>query len=146
GAIQRARACDAGGDRRRRPREPARSGKRAASLEPVEPRLPRPVRRAADRRELLRSRDLRSRHPREGSGADLGELDHGRVLMAYAARGADPWGAVVLRRVVADLKKGWPAGLTVLTGDDLYHLDRAQRAILEHLAPASGDPFGVSYL
>ena len=66
--------------------------------------------------------------------------------MAYGARGADPWGAVVLRRVEADLKKGWPAGLTVLTGDDVYHLDRAQRAILDQLAPASGDPFGVSYL
>lgn len=66
--------------------------------------------------------------------------------MAYGARGADPWGAAVLRRVVADLKKGWPAGLTVLTGDDLYHLDRAQQAILEHLAPASGDAFGLSYV
>jgi len=46
-------------------------------------------------------------------------------------------------QVLADLRKqlekGWAAGLTVLTGDDLFHLDQAQRALLEALVPG-GDP------
>jgi len=36
---------------------------------------------------------------------------------------------------------GWPAGLTVLTGSDLYHLDAAQRALLDALVPTGEDAF-----
>lgn len=53
-----------------------------------------------------------------------------------AARGPKgPPGGEVLRAVLARLKRGWPPGLTVLTGDDLFHLDAAQQAILERLLP-----------
>ena len=41
------------------------------------------------------------------------------------------------RQAMAALEKaiaaGWPAGLTVLAGDDAYHLDRAQQALLAAL-------------
>jgi len=36
----------------------------------------------------------------------------------------------LLSSVEAEARRGWPPGLTVWTGDDVYHLDRAQRAIL----------------
>jgi DNA polymerase III delta subunit len=53
---------------------------------------------------------------------------------AGSARGGS--GAALLDRVTSALaKQGWPAGLTLLTGEDLFHLDRAQRALLEALAP-----------
>ncbi|HEX5045453.1 MAG TPA: DNA polymerase III subunit delta [Candidatus Polarisedimenticolaceae bacterium] len=45
----------------------------------------------------------------------------------------------VRRRLAAG--GGWPAGLTVLTGSDLYHLDGAQRALVEALVPAGEDAF-----
>jgi len=65
--------------------------------------------------------------------------------MAFGAK-AGPWGAPALRRLLAELPKGWPPGLTVLTGDDLYHLDRAQAAILGHLVPDRDDPYALSIL
>jgi DNA polymerase-3 subunit delta len=61
-----------------------------------------------------------------------------------ASRAEGPWGQPALKKTLAGLAKGWPAGLTVLTGDDLYHLDRAQSAILAHLAPAKDDDFVLS--
>lgn len=64
--------------------------------------------------------------------------------MAFPSRAEGPWGAPVLKRVQSDLLKGWPAGLTVLTGDDLFHLDRAQDAILSHLVPDRADSFAWS--
>jgi DNA polymerase III subunit delta len=64
--------------------------------------------------------------------------------MATAARASGPWGGPALRKLVADLAKGWPPGLTVLTGDDLYHLDRARTLILDHLVPNKDDAFGLS--
>ena len=51
-------------------------------------------------------------------------------------------GAALLRKVRAELQTGWPPGLTLLTGDDLYHLDRAQRALLEALAGEDESAFG----
>jgi DNA polymerase-3 subunit delta len=57
---------------------------------------------------------------------------------------AGPWGGPALKTVLAAIRKGWPAGLTVLTGDDLYHLDRGQAALLDHLAPDRETAFGVS--
>ncbi len=64
--------------------------------------------------------------------------------MAFAARSEGPWGGAVLKSVLAALSKGWPPGLTVLTGDDLYHLDRAQAALLDHLIPDRSDRFALS--
>ncbi len=64
--------------------------------------------------------------------------------MPAVGRDKGPWGGVVLRTVRARLEKGWPPGLTVLTGDDLYHLDRAQEAILAQLVPDPHDSFAWS--
>jgi DNA polymerase-3 subunit delta len=61
-----------------------------------------------------------------------------------AAAPAGPWGGVVLERLRESIAKGWPSGLTVLTGDDLFHLDRAQRALLEALVPNPDDPFACT--
>lgn len=63
-----------------------------------------------------------------------------------AARDGGPWGGAVERRVRQDVAKGWPAGLTVLTGDDLHHLDRAWRAILAALVPDPDDPYAATVL
>jgi DNA polymerase-3 subunit delta len=43
--------------------------------------------------------------------------------------------ADVVKRLGDALAKGWEPGLTVLTGEDRFHLDAAQAALLEHLAP-----------
>jgi len=48
---------------------------------------------------------------------------------------AGPLGGTVLRSTLNALAKGWPPGLTVLTGEDFFHLDAAQKALLAHLAP-----------
>jgi len=64
--------------------------------------------------------------------------------MAFASRVEGPWGQAVLKTALAGLAKGWAPGLTVLTGDDLYHLDQAQSAILEHLVPEGTGHFGLS--
>lgn len=55
-----------------------------------------------------------------------------------APRSGSGSGRAVLAGVRSRLKKGWASGLTVLTGEDRYHLDLAQREILEHLD--GGDP------
>lgn len=49
-----------------------------------------------------------------------------------------------LPAVQQELARGWPAGLTVLTGDDLYHLDGAQRAILGELVPGEASEFALT--
>lgn len=54
------------------------------------------------------------------------------------AGGASVLGAV--RRRLAS-REGWPSGLTVLTGPDVYHLDAAQAALLEALVPAGEEAF-----
>jgi DNA polymerase III delta subunit len=58
-----------------------------------------------------------------------------------AGRGpSGPWGGAVLKTVLAEIARGWPPGLVVLTGDDLFHLDAAQKALIAHLAPeGAGD-------
>lgn len=50
----------------------------------------------------------------------------------------------VLRKLRRELERGWAPGLTVLTGDDLYHLDRAQAALLSALVPAESSPFALT--
>jgi DNA polymerase-3 subunit delta len=42
------------------------------------------------------------------------------------------------------LAKGWPPGLTVLAGDDHYHMDAAQRELLAHLVPEDSSGFGLT--
>jgi DNA polymerase-3 subunit delta len=58
--------------------------------------------------------------------------------------GRESGGAQLLARVERELAAGWPVGLTVLTGDDLYHLDRAQRLLLERLAGEDTGGFGLT--
>ena len=59
------------------------------------------------------------------------------------ARASTP--AAVLRSVRKRLEDDrWPTGLTVLTGDDLYHLDAAQRLLLEALVPAEATEFALT--
>ncbi len=53
-------------------------------------------------------------------------------------------GGVVLGRVRRELAGGWPAGLTLLSGEDRYHLDRAWDALLRQLAPDPEDPFTLT--
>ncbi len=55
-----------------------------------------------------------------------------------------PSGAAVLRRVQAEIAEGWKPGLTALTGEDLYHLDAAQRILLAHLVPEGASDFALS--
>ena len=65
--------------------------------------------------------------------------------MATKRRAAGvPWGGTVLAEVRERLAKGWPPGLTTLTGEDLYHLDLAQTELLDHLAPDRKDAFTLS--
>jgi len=51
-------------------------------------------------------------------------------------------------QVLADLRRGlaggWLAGLTVLTGDDLFHLDRAQSELLGALVPGDDPGFALT--
>ena len=58
--------------------------------------------------------------------------------------GRSPFQRTTLRAVQQQLARGWPAGLTVLTGDDLYHLDQAQRAILSELVPGEATQFALT--
>lgn len=53
-------------------------------------------------------------------------------------------GGLLLRRLRDELARGWPPGVTVLTGDDLYHLDRAQRLLVEGLSEARSSEFGLT--
>jgi len=64
--------------------------------------------------------------------------------MAASGRAEGPWGGAALTAVRTRIAKGWPPGLTVLTGDDLYHLDGAQAAILDHLVPDGSALFALS--
>lgn len=64
--------------------------------------------------------------------------------MAAGRSGPQPSGRATWREVRRRLERGWPPGLTVLTGEDLFHLDRAQRLLLEALA--GGDPAGFGLI
>jgi DNA polymerase III delta subunit len=59
---------------------------------------------------------------------------------------AGPWGGALLDQVRSRLSEGWPDGLTTMTGDDLYHLDRAQELLLDRLAPDRKDGFTLTVL
>lgn len=53
-------------------------------------------------------------------------------------------GRELLREVEKELGRDWTPGLTVLSGDDLYHLDRAQRKLLEVLTRDDASEFGLT--
>ena len=53
-------------------------------------------------------------------------------------------GGDLLRKVEKELGQEWAPGLTVLSGDDLYHLDRAQRLLLEALTRDDSSEFGLT--
>jgi DNA polymerase-3 subunit delta len=62
-----------------------------------------------------------------------------------ARRASAPAPDQVLKKTLTALRAGeWPPGLTVLTGDDLYHLDRAQKALLETLVPGENADFALT--
>jgi DNA polymerase-3 subunit delta len=52
----------------------------------------------------------------------------------------------VLARLENDLLKGWKPGLTLLTGEDRYHLDAAQKALLDYLAPKDSSELALTVL
>lgn len=62
------------------------------------------------------------------------------------ARASVPWGGALFREVREEIAKGWSPGLTVLTGDDLYHLDLAQKTLLSHLVPEGADRFALNVI
>jgi DNA polymerase-3 subunit delta len=64
--------------------------------------------------------------------------------MARGRPSAAPSGRSVLRQVLERIDQGWPPGLTVLSGDDLYHLDAAQRALLRRLVPEEATEFALT--
>ena len=58
--------------------------------------------------------------------------------------GRSPFQRTTLRAVQQELARGWPVGLTVLTGDDLYHLDQVQRTLLRELVPGEASEFALT--
>jgi DNA polymerase-3 subunit delta len=59
--------------------------------------------------------------------------------------GRSPAGYRVLEQVVRRLAEGsWPEGVTVLTGDDLYHLDRAQASLIGSLVAGCPVEFALT--
>ncbi len=64
--------------------------------------------------------------------------------MARARRAPTESASAVLKRVRQEIGRGWAPGLTVLNGDDAYHLDAAQRALLQALVPPEATEFALS--
>jgi len=64
--------------------------------------------------------------------------------MARARKRSAASASATLSGVLKQIESGWPPGLTVLTGDDLYHMDRAQHALLDHLVPPQSSDFGLT--
>jgi DNA polymerase-3 subunit delta len=55
-----------------------------------------------------------------------------------------PAARATLAQMRNKLASGWPRGLTLLMGDDRYHLDLAQKEILEKLVPPSSSDFALT--
>jgi DNA polymerase-3 subunit delta len=65
--------------------------------------------------------------------------------MARRARPKLPPAPRVLDKLRRRLdEKAWPAGLTVLSGDDPFHLDLAQKALLDALVPEESSDFALT--
>jgi DNA polymerase-3 subunit delta len=58
-----------------------------------------------------------------------------------AAKGS---AATMLKRITREIETGWPPGLTLLTGEDLYHLVRAERTLINALVPKATSDFAVT--
>jgi DNA polymerase-3 subunit delta len=52
--------------------------------------------------------------------------------------------ATTLKRVAREIERGWPPGLTLLTGEDLYHLEHAERTLIDALVPRATSDFAVT--
>ena len=50
----------------------------------------------------------------------------------------------VLREVQRKAAGGWPPGLVVLSGDSAFHIDAAQRAILDAVVPAAAGEYALT--
>lgn len=50
----------------------------------------------------------------------------------------------VLRKVQGLAAEGWPAGLVVLGGNSAFHIDAAQRAILDAVVPAAAGEYALT--
>ncbi len=50
----------------------------------------------------------------------------------------------LLREVQRKAAAGWPEGLVILSGNSSFHLDAAQRAILDVLVPADAGPYALT--
>ncbi len=50
----------------------------------------------------------------------------------------------LLREVRERAAGGWPVGLVVLSGDSTFHVDAAQRAILDAVVPAGAGDYGLT--
>ncbi len=66
--------------------------------------------------------------------------------MARRSRSAAPAAGDALLEHVRErlVGEGWPAGLTVLSGDDRYHLDAVQRELLSALVPGDASDFALT--
>lgn len=66
--------------------------------------------------------------------------------MTAFRKAAGPWGGALASRVLKDLENGWPPGLTLLAGEDAWHLERVLHAILEKLVPDPEDAFALTVI
>ncbi len=65
----------------------------------------------------------------------------GRTTSRLALKG---YGGMVLEQFRSRLASGWPSGLTVLSGKDLYHMDTVQAELLEALVPPGATDFSLT--
>jgi DNA polymerase-3 subunit delta len=64
--------------------------------------------------------------------------------MSAARSRSGPTGRAALTKVRKSLEKGWKPGVTVLTGDDHYHLDAAQKELIGALVPQEDAEYGLT--
>jgi len=64
--------------------------------------------------------------------------------MSAARSRSGSTGRTVLAKIRKTLEQGWKPGVTVLTGDDHYHLDAAQRELVQSLVPEQDAEYGLT--
>ena len=62
--------------------------------------------------------------------------------MARRTRSAPP--GTVLQKLRDSLQEPWPNGVTLLTGEDAWYRDRAERLLVQQLCPAEDDASGAA--
>jgi DNA polymerase-3 subunit delta len=65
----------------------------------------------------------------------------GRTASRLTLKG---YGGTVLEQFRSRLASGWPSGLTVLVGKDLYHMDTVQAELLKALVPPGSTDFSLT--